>query len=207
MKSRTRSRPTSAALRAHVVETALSSFSERGYGAVSVEMICSAAQVSVGSLYHHFGNKAGVAAAVYAEALRRYHDTLLAVVSRNPNAGAGIRALAQAHHEWVAAESDWACFMVSAGDLAEIQAEAAAHDAANARLAAALTAWARPLMDQGHLVTLDPLVFMAVMFGPSYFHTRASLSGSANPPDQVVAADFAAAAWRSLRGPAATAAV
>lgn len=191
------------ALRRRVVETALSLFSEHGYGAVSVEMICEAAQVSVGSLYHHFDSKGGVATEVYAEAIRRYHEPLLDVVDSDPDAEDGVRSLVAAHHRWVATHSDWARFMVSNGDIAEIRASAADHDAANARLAGALMAWARRHMNDGRLRSVDMAVFMAILFGPSYFHTRASLRLSPDPSDRGRGADFAAAAWRSLQGPAA----
>jgi AcrR family transcriptional regulator len=203
MGTRSRSREKSAALRRHVIETALSLFGRHGYDAVSVEMICDTAEVSVGSLYHHFDSKGGVAAAIYAEAIRRYHEPLLAVVRQNPGAEDGVRSLVEAHHEWAAEHVGWARFMMSSGDLAEIRAKAVEHEVANARLTAALISWARPHMDNGDMVMLDPPVFVSVVFGPSYFHTRMSLSLSPRPPDREVAIHFAAAAWRSLRSPAA----
>ncbi len=205
MKTRTQSREASAALRRHVIETALSLFSRHGYGPVSIEMICDAAQVSVGSLYHHFESKAGVAAAIYTEAIRRYHEPLFAVVADDPAAEDGVRSLVDAHHQWVATHAAWARFMMSHGDLAEIRAGAPDHEATNARLTSALISWARRHMDAGHLITLDPPLFMGVVFGPSYFHTRLSLSRATSPPGREVAAQLATAAWRSLRGPAAPA--
>lgn len=203
METGVRSRATSEALRRHVVETALSLFGRHGFDAVSIEMIRDASQVSVGSLYHHFGSKAGVAAAIYAEAIRRYQEPLLAVIARKPGAEDGVRSLVDAHHRWVAAHADWARFLMSYGDLAEIRAGAPEHEAANARLTAALMTWALGHMHEGNLVRLDARVFMAVVFGPSYFHARLSLRESTGPPDADVATDFAASAWRSLRGPAA----
>ncbi len=189
-------------LRRRVVEAALECFSERGYGAVSIEMIRDASNVSVGSLYHHFDNKAGVATAVFAEAIRRYHEALAEAISGDPKAEQGVRSLVEAHHGWVAANPDWARFMMSNGGLAEIKAEAADHDAANDQLIVELVEWARPLMDSGRLAALEPLVFMSVLFGPSYFHTRLTLRRSPDTPNPEAAADFAAAAWRTLRGPA-----
>lgn len=197
----TRTRASSAALRARVIEAALACFNEHGYGAVSVETIRNAAGISVGSLYHHFDSKASLAAAVYAEAIRSYHAALLEVLTRNPDAEDGVRSLIEAHHRWVSANRDRAGFMIRAGDLAEIKAEAYDHAVANDRLITALVEWAQPLMDGGQLASFDPLVFASVLFGPSYFHTRVTLSRSADTPSSDVAADFAAAAWRTTRGP------
>ena len=184
-----------------MIEAALPVFSTHGYEAVSIQMLCEAAGVSVGSLYHHFDHKAGVAAAVYAEAIDRYHRPLLDVATRGPDAEDGVRSLVEAHHRWVAEHTDWARFMVSAGGLGEIRVEAGAHEAANARLVDALMGWARPLMDSGALTPLEPSTFLSVMFGPSYFHTRTSLNRSPAGPDPVVSAQLAEAAWRSLHGP------
>ncbi len=48
-----------------VLDTVLALFSERGYFATSVQDISRESGVSVGSLYHHFGDKAGIARALY----------------------------------------------------------------------------------------------------------------------------------------------
>jgi len=48
-----------------VLDTVLALFSERGYFATSVQDISRESGVSVGSLYHHFGDKEGIARALY----------------------------------------------------------------------------------------------------------------------------------------------
>lgn len=202
MAAPTRTRATTPGVRRRVIEAALHAFSTEGYDAVSIEMVREAADVSVGSLYHHFESKAGVASAVFAEAIDRYHRPLLDVLATNPPAEYGVRSLVGAHHRWVAGHADWAAFMVTMGDLAEIRVDAARRDVVNAHLFDALRGWAQPLMDAGTLRPLEPRVFSSVLFGPSYFHTRLSLIGSAGPPDPGVTEPFADAAWHSLAGPA-----
>lgn len=202
MNAPAQTRASTPAVRRRVVEAALQAFSTHGYDAVSIEMVRHAAGVSVGSLYHHFESKAGVASAVFAEAVQRYHRPLLEIVGTSPPAEAGIRALVEAHHEWVGRHTDWAVFMVTMGDLVEVRADVAQRDVINARFFEALMGWAQPLMDGGCLRPLDPRVFTSVLFGPSYFHTRVSLTASAEPPDTGVSKPFADAAWHSLAGPA-----
>ena len=197
-------RATTPAVRRRVVEAALEAFTTHGYDAVSVSMIREGAGVSVGSLYHHFESKAGVASAVFAEAIDRYHRPLLDIVATRPPAETGIRSLVEAHHLWVARHTDWARFMMTMGDLPEVRADAVRRDAANTRFFEALQDWARPLMDRGMLLRLDPLVFSSVLFGPSYFATRRSLDASVAPPNPDVAVSYADAAWKSLAGPSAT---
>ena len=201
MDSGASTRPASVGLRRRVVETALECFGEQGYGAVSIEMICDAAQVSVGSLYHHFDNKAGIAAAVYSEAIRRYHAALIEAIAENPVAADGVRSLVVAHHNWVSRNPDWARFMMTNADLAEIKADATQHVVANQQLIAKLMNWAQPQMDRGRLATFDPRLFVSLLFGPSYFYTRVMLRGSPEKPAADVATQFGSAAWRTLSGP------
>ena len=74
--------------RDRILEGALALLSEGGYSALSISAICKRADVSAASLYHHFGDKAGLLTAMIEHALttgaRRYvelvgqHDTPLA---------------------------------------------------------------------------------------------------------------------------------
>ncbi len=51
--------------RQQVLDTVLTLFSEHGYFATSVQDISSESGVSVGSIYHHFGDKEGIARSLY----------------------------------------------------------------------------------------------------------------------------------------------
>ena len=63
------SRPRGSALRNKVMQTALELFSERGYFNTSIHDIRRAADVSIGAIYHHFGNKEALAKALYDDLL------------------------------------------------------------------------------------------------------------------------------------------
>lgn len=51
--------------RQQVLDTVLALFRERGYFATSIQDISRASGVSVGSIYHHFGDKEGIARTLY----------------------------------------------------------------------------------------------------------------------------------------------
>jgi AcrR family transcriptional regulator len=55
---------------------ALAEFGRRGYEPVNVTELAAAAGVTTGSLYHHFGNKAGLYSLVRDEAERRLLDRM-----------------------------------------------------------------------------------------------------------------------------------
>jgi len=69
-----------------VLDSALTLFTERGYFSTSVHDIGRAAGVSIGSIYHHFGDKEGIASALYSQLsgrmegligeIRRRHESI-----------------------------------------------------------------------------------------------------------------------------------
>lgn len=70
------------ALRQRVLETALELFSTAGYFNTSIHDIRREAGVSIGSIYHHFGNKESLAKALYDDLLERMDAGLREVMER-----------------------------------------------------------------------------------------------------------------------------
>lgn len=62
--------------RDRVLDTALRLFAERGYFATSVHDIGRQAKVSIGSIYHHFGDKEGIAQALVSQ-LSEHMESLI----------------------------------------------------------------------------------------------------------------------------------
>lgn len=73
--------PTRPDTRQLVLDAALTLFSDRGYFSTSVHDIGRLAGVSIGSIYHHFGDKEGIARALYAEYSARM-ETLIETIRR-----------------------------------------------------------------------------------------------------------------------------
>lgn len=76
----TDSRPTSAN---RILETALDLFATRGYDGTSVQEICDAAHITKPTLYHFFGNKEGVYAAIVESALEVVRHSLFAALAQD----------------------------------------------------------------------------------------------------------------------------
>lgn len=64
-----------------VLDTALTLFTERGYFSTSVHDIGRKAGVSIGSIYHHFGDKEGIASALFMQLSMRM-ETLIGEICR-----------------------------------------------------------------------------------------------------------------------------
>ena len=64
-------------LKCRVMEVALGHFSEVGIERTNVSNILTDAGCSVGSLYHHFGNKEGIAEALFIDGVDQFNSRLL----------------------------------------------------------------------------------------------------------------------------------
>ena len=102
-------------MRQAILSAALTAYSEKG-AAATVEDVRRLSGASVGSIYHHFGGKEGLAAALYVEALRSYQDGFLAVLEREQEAERGVRALVRHHLRWVAAHPDLARLLLAGAE-------------------------------------------------------------------------------------------
>src|SRR2546425_484894 len=76
-----------------ILSAALGCFVRRGYTATTIEDIRRASGASVGSLYHHFGGKDRIAAALYVDGLARYQAGFLATLGAHDDARGGVEAL------------------------------------------------------------------------------------------------------------------
>src|SRR5881397_3930751 len=92
----------SAARRRAILDAALAVFTERGYHQASIEEIRDRSYASVGSIYHHFGGKEELAAALYLEGLRDYHERFLAVLRARRDVETTVRGIVAGHLRWMA---------------------------------------------------------------------------------------------------------
>lgn len=81
-----------AATREHLVAVARQGFTERGYGATSIEDIVQRAGVAKGALYHHFSGKDALFRAVYEAVLADVVSAVMAAASAEQEPWASVRA-------------------------------------------------------------------------------------------------------------------
>jgi AcrR family transcriptional regulator len=183
-----------------ILDAALRAFLDRGVAGAPIEDICVRAGASVGSVYHHFGDKGGLAGAVYVGALADYQATFLAVLRGHPDdAEAAVRAAVEAHLRWCLRDRpDLARFLLFQGDAAR-GAAVEALDELNREFFAEVLRWCRPHARYGALRELDLDLVYALWLGAAQEYCRLRLAGrTAVAPDHARPA-LADAAWQSLR--------
>lgn len=184
--------------RAAILAAALEVFTEKGVGGATIEDVRRVSGASVGSIYHHFGSKEELAAALYAEGLRRYQEGFLAALTGARGAQAGVRAAVRHHLRWIEANPDLARFLLRHRETEVLLASQARVRELNRHLFEATAAWLRPHVAAGRLLDLPLDLVATLLVGPSQEFARHWLAGRTRTPIRRAERELAAAAWRAL---------
>jgi len=199
--------------REDIAAAAIELFVERGVAATRVEDILAAAGVSVGSFYHHFGDKLSLAATVYLDLLERFQGDLMVELDRHERTEDAVRGLVVAFLRWAGADPRAMGYLHQCREpsVAEIAGgeEARLKQEFDGRLAG----WLGERAATGELRALPYEHGFALWLGPASQLVRAAIEPSghstAPEPDALVAylshaeRVLADAAWEALRRPAA----
>jgi AcrR family transcriptional regulator len=185
------------ARRMQLIEAALRHFAESGVAAAPVGQICRDAGLSVSAIYHHFGGKDQLAAAVYLEGVGRFQQGYAQALEGQRGARAGIAAVVAFHLEWVAANPHWARYLFDTrrdkSDAAFEAQLAQLNEAFHARLAL----WFRPRIESGELRKLPFDAYAALLVGPCQELARGFLNGTMKT-DRTILKPVTDAIWRAL---------
>jgi AcrR family transcriptional regulator len=191
--------PPTGTRRDRILEAALAVFLEHGLAGASIEDVCARSGASVGSVYHHFGNKEGLAGAVFAEALSRYQASFLATLEEHPSdAEQGVRAMVGNHLRWCLQERpDHARFLLFHGDAARgVTGDELL--ASNRVFFRRVSGWWKTHVAYGALRELDFDLAYAILLGPAQEFCRLSLTGRTTIPPSLAEPVLADGAWLAL---------
>lgn len=179
--------------RDRLLQVARRRFAVDGALAPTLDEVRREAEVSVGALYHHFPDKASLAAAVYAQLMAEYQAGFVDMLREQVTAEGGIRGGVAYHLRWVTEHRGEARLML--GDRLD---SAALHDA-NRDFFAAVRDWWRPHHTYGVLRPMRIGVTAALWLGPAQEYSRHWVAGGETKMPRDVLQTFATAAWAVLR--------
>lgn len=188
----------SALRRRQVLDAALSCFAERGIEGTAIEDICAAAGASVGSLYHQFDGKHGLAAALYLDTLADFQRDVVEALGQAADARTGVRAIVGAHVRWVERNPERARFLQHARHAGVVAARAPAIADLNREFGRTIAAWMAPHVAAGRLRASLVDIFIAQLLGPVQEYVRGRLSGREGTSPEAAIEALGAAAWRAL---------
>ncbi len=180
-----------------ILAAALAVFTEKGIEATTIEDIRLRSQASVGSIYHHFGTKEGIAAALFVATLNDYWGRLIAAIDGKTHAQRAMHALVDAHIHWIVDYPDLARFLFS-----RRQAVSAAHEQLVRQHTAdhlrQLFSFFKPWLKDGTLRRMPFELYVAILMGPAQELSRHWLGGRISIDPREAIDELSGAAWRSL---------
>ena len=185
--------------RSRILDSARAAFTERGLIGASIADVSDSSQASVGSIYHHFEGKEGLAGAVYVAALRDFQAVFAAAVTGSGSPEQGVRRGIHAVLRWCLRDQrDAARFLLTAEDAARGAAEAELREA-NREFLTTVLAWWDESVERGELRALDLDLAHSIWLGPALEYCRLRLGGRTRIAPGRAERELADAAWRALR--------
>jgi AcrR family transcriptional regulator len=188
--------------RQRILDAALAAFDEQGYEATTIDDIRARSGASIGSIYHHFGDKASLAATLYEEALAQYREGMLARAERATSARSLVRGIVVYHLEWAATHPVLARYLMRNRHADGVLARDAALRQGTVAFLRAMHAHLTPHVDRGEVVRMPASLYSLVLLGPAHEMLRRWLAGELALDPRSVANTLADLAWKALRADA-----
>lgn len=189
-----------AELKRDIFKTALDLFNEQGLEATTIEMIRAQCDTSVGAIYHHFGNKEGLVAALFFTALDDQAELRARYLEAAKTAKEGVYALVHSYVDWVDDEPQWARFQYHAHFAVTKGPFAAELEARNHSRNGLLGEWMKAPGRGDQLTGVPAELLSSLVIGQADSYCRAWLAGRVRSSPRTYRDVLAEAAWRSVGG-------
>ncbi|WP_367137593.1 TetR/AcrR family transcriptional regulator [Saccharothrix sp. HUAS TT1] len=151
-----------------VLDAALALVEEAGLDGVTISALIARSGVSNGSVYHHFGSRAGLFAVLYGESYAHCVGAVVPALDLDDVEGV-VRGVVSRYLEWVAANPGRARFLYAAPSTADPAVKAAVFEP--------VARWFAARMAAGELRRVPLWALDPVVMGPAHECARRFLAG------------------------------
>lgn len=191
-----------AGTRQRALIAALALFDAQGVDATTIEQVRDAAEVSIGSLYHHFGSREGLVTALYEDLLERYRVALMAELSKHDTPRAFLDTFVRTHIAWSIRHPDAARFLAEHRYHRAVTVAEAKLQRGTAEFMRPLMLLFRPAVEAGILKPVAPDVLISLVVGPVQAWLRSHRAGKASIRPDLAAKQLADTIWDAIAVPA-----
>ncbi len=181
-----------------IIKTALEIFNQHGIENTTIDMIRLATETSVGSLYHHFGNKEGLAAAIYLTGLQDFSEQLFRAVKQCKTLKEAVYCIVESNINWIEEQPLWARFIFEQHNVLKAAGEEKHFRESANQLQHAINTFIAGLENEVDLQDYPAEILTSLLVGPTHDYARHWLNGRRSIPLQQLKGAFALAAWQSL---------
>lgn len=168
--------------RTRILTAALEWFAVQGVSGTTMEQVRTSAQVSNGSLYHHFSDRQELVAGVHAWLLGDYHSGFLKVLEEEGDAAAGVAQVVAYHIGWCVGHPDAARYLLTEPTPLPPHPGAERISELNRSFFRRVLVWMRPHITYEQLRPLPVELAYPLWLGPSQERCRIWLQGRTLPP-------------------------
>lgn len=187
-----------AALKRDILLSALACFNEHGLEPTTIDMIKARCGTSVGNIYHHFGNKEGVVAALFFCALEDQALMRELYLDQAQSPQEGIAALVHSYVDWVTQQPDLARFQYQARSAVARGPQGDELIERNRHRNRHLKQWLADPERRAAFREWPAELFLSLIVGPAESYCRAWLSGRVKTSPSGYREELAEAAWASV---------
>lgn len=184
--------------RQQILQAALQCFDADGIEYATMEQIREIANCSIGSIYHHFGGKEGIASQLYLEGVQLQHQHLCDILKQSTCAQDGIKDFVQAYGQWVSQHSAWARFILHSRDIDFSEQVCKQLREVQRDFYNEVFAWFKPHVQKKRVQRLPAEAYTPLLLGPIRDYARYWLITKDAKDLHLMATIFAETAWRAL---------
>lgn len=192
-----------AQLKRRILAGALACFNEHGIEATTIDLLKERCDASVGNLYHHFGSKEGLVAALFFCALEDHAALTEQRFAQARSVREGVAALVSSYVDWVTAQPDLARYVYQARSSVAKGPHGPDLQQRNRQRGKALVAWFNQPERLAVLREWPAELFPSLVIGQAESYCRAWLGGRAKASPQQYREMLSEAAWQSVSRPGA----
>jgi AcrR family transcriptional regulator len=178
-----------------VLRTALLLFTDHGYFNTSVHDIAREAKVSIGSIYHHFKDKEGIAKALFEQLVTRMGAAFDSIEGVHKTAHDRCRAVVELLFKIAEEEPAVMAYMLHAQHQEFMPNEM---PVCSSRPFIQMRAMVKTGMETGEVSRMDPVVAATCLFGGPIRMISLRLDGILEKPLQKYLDEVWSASWRSV---------
>jgi AcrR family transcriptional regulator len=187
-----------AQLKRRMLLAALDAFNRHGIEGTTIEMVLSACDASVGNLYHHFGSKEGLVAALFFCALQDQSLLIESALREAETLREGVAAVVGSYVDWVSAQPELARFMFQARSAVSKGPHRTELQQRNRQRAKQILSWMSASGRAEQLRDWPAELLPSLIIGAAENYCRAWLAGRVKASPAQYRAMLAEAAWRSV---------
>lgn len=187
-----------AQLKRDILLGALACFNQHGLELTTIEIIKLHCDTSVGNIYHHFGSKEGLAAALFFSALDDQARLLGEYLQKADTAQEGVAAIVGSYVDWVTEQPELARFQYQARAAIAKGPQADELSAKNRSRNKNIFSWWSVPERHAHIKHIPADLLPSLLIGQAENYCRAWLSGRIPTSPKKYRAYLTQAAWLSL---------